>query len=146
MPDFISFINNRPKSRLAQPDLIRLGHKSGFTLSSRLLLLFLLQFLISLNHLTGQSAGDYRTNGNTQFNLATNWQVYDGIAWVAASVDQSLTSGVITFRNDHTATLTSYETLDQLIIEATAILRINGTRLLTLAECFEPFEMEVYGT
>ncbi|MGE5347724.1 MAG: hypothetical protein ACM3NP_00470, partial [Actinomycetota bacterium] len=108
--------------------------------------IFLFQLLISINSLVGQTAGDYRTNGNTQFNLATNWQVFDGTAWVAASVDPSLGSGVITIRNGHTATVATSETLDQLIVEAGGTLRINNSRNLNLGNGAELYDLEVYGT
>lgn len=131
MPGFV-FIKNRLRSRLCKPDSNRTGRRSGFYGTGRVFFIFLFQLLISINSLVGQTAGDYRTNGNTQFNLATNWQVFDGTAWVAASVDPSLGSGVITIRNGHTATVATSETLDQLIVEAGGTLRINNSRNLNL--------------
>ena len=110
----------------------------------RAIVIFLFMLLLS-NNVLGQSAGDYRTNGNVQFNLATNWQTFDGAAWVAAATDPGLGSGVITVRNGHTATLTSSETLDQLIIEAGATLRVNNSRTLTISDGVEAFDLDVYG-
>ena len=106
-----------------------------------LLLLFLSEISV-----VGQTTGDYRTNGNVQFNLATNWQVYDGTAWVNAAVDPGLGSGVITIRNGHTATVATSETLDQLIVETGGILRVNNSRNLYIGNGVEPFDLEVYGT
>ncbi len=95
--------------------------------------------------LFGQTLGDYRTNGNVQFNNAANWQVYDGAVWVAAAVDPGLGSGVITIRNGHTATVAASETLDQLIVEAGGTLRVNASRNLTIGNGVELFDLEVYG-
>ncbi len=106
----------------------------------------LLLIILSEVSLFGQTTGDYRTNGNVQFNLAANWQVFDGTAWVGAAADPGLASGVITIRNGHTATVTASETLDQLIVEAGGIIRVNGSRNLTIGNGVEPFDLEVYGT
>ncbi|MDX9727666.1 MAG: DUF2341 domain-containing protein, partial [Bacteroidales bacterium] len=110
---------------------------------------FVIQFLLlvaTVYPLLSQSAGDYRTNGNVQFNTPTNWQVYDGTSWVAASSDPGAGSGLITVRSGHIATLTTSETLDQLIVEAGGTLRINNSRTLYIGNGSEPFDLDVYGT
>jgi hypothetical protein len=99
----------------------------------------------SVNLLLSQSVGDYRTNGNVQFNTAANWQVYNGTSWIAALTDPGSASGLITVRSGHTATLTISETLDQLIVEAGGTLRINSSRTLYIGNGSEPFDLEVYG-
>ena len=114
--------------------------------SSRHFALQLLFLLFTVSPLLSQTAGDFRTNGNVQFSSSVNWQVYDGTSWVAAATDPASSSGVITVRNGHTATLTTSETLDQLIIEAGGTLRINSSRTLYIGNGPEAFDLDVYGT
>ncbi|MDM8004373.1 MAG: DUF2341 domain-containing protein, partial [Bacteroidota bacterium] len=143
MPENVSLIEPGQKSRFYI--FTSVGHEvgSGFDRAFRYFVILLAFTFISATALLGQSVGDYRTNGNVQFNAAANWQVYDGTAWVAAAVDPGLASGVITIRNGHRATLTVTETLDQLIVEAGGTLRVNTT--LTLGNGAEPFDLEVSG-
>ncbi len=146
MPEYYSLLKARLNSRLYQVHSNQEGEVSGLLIASRVITILLLVFLFIGTPLSGQSVGDYRTNGNAQFNTAANWQVYNGTAWVAAAVDPALPSGVITIRNGHTATVFSSETLDQLIVEAGGVLRINNSRNLVIGNGAEAFDLEVYGT
>src|SRR5690606_17639874 len=67
-------------------------------------------------------------------------------SWVAASTDPGAASGLITIRSGHISTLTTSETLDQLIVEAGGTLRINNSRTLYIGNGSEPFDLDVYGT
>ncbi|MEE4117098.1 MAG: hypothetical protein V2I37_13070, partial [Marinilabiliaceae bacterium] len=78
-----------------------------------------------------QSNGDYQTNGNVTFASATNWQIYSG-GWIAAATAPDYNNGVITIRSGHTATLSTSETLDQVIVQNGAVLNVNSFRTLTL--------------
>jgi hypothetical protein len=80
----------------------------------------------------GQTAGDFRTNGDVTFSSSTNWQTYNGSAWVAALAAPVSTDLVITIRNGNTATLTSSKILDQLVVANGGILTINSGQTLTL--------------
>ena len=140
---FFSMQSNMINKNGQQCDTGLVTYNKHIPLVRAIAILFLI--LILNNALLGQSIGDYRTNGNVQFNLATNWQIYDGTIWVAAATDPGLGSGVITVRNGHTATVTSSETLDQLIIEAGGTLRVNNSRTLTISDGGEPFDLDVYG-
>ncbi|MRS03072.1 hypothetical protein EG832_07600, partial [bacterium] len=146
MPEFVSLIEPRLKSRFYKFASVSNGVGSGYDGAFRQFVISLTFIVLTVSNLVGQSLGDYRTNGNVQFNAAANWQVFDGTAWVAASVDPSLGSGVITIRNGHTATVATSETLDQLIVEAGGTLRINTSRNLNLGNGTEIYDLEVYGT
>jgi len=99
MPEHIFFSKNQLTGRNDQLNSVKKGNNLILSAARRFISFMLLFLLISVNTLFSQAVGDYRTNGNVQFNLPANWQVYDGTAWVAASVDPGLGSGVITIRN-----------------------------------------------
>ena len=82
----------------------------------------------------GQSAGDFRTNGDVTFSSATHWQTYNGTSWVAAGVAPFSTDGVITIRSGNTATLTASKLLDQLVVDNGGILTVNSGRTLTIID------------
>jgi hypothetical protein len=89
---------------------------------------FCLVFLCLAWQVQAQSVGDYRTNGAVNFTAITNWQRYNGTAFVAATAGQipSSTDGVITIRNTHTATVGASTTLDQVVIQSGGILTHTG--------------------
>ncbi len=146
MPDYIFSLKNQLTGWNDQWYSVKKGSRINVSAVRRFVVFQLLLTIFSINSIFGQSVGDYRTNGNVQFNTSANWQIYDGTAWVAASVDPGLGSGVITIRNGHLATLASSETLDQLIVEAGGTLRVNNLRNLTIGNGADPFDLEVYGT
>ncbi len=55
----------------------------------------------------GQTAGDYRTINNGNWNNSGIWQSYNGAAWVAAAnyPGQTAGTGTVTIRNNHNVTL-----------------------------------------
>jgi hypothetical protein len=93
------------------------------------LLLCLLALSWATHKAEAQTTGDFRSNGAVNFATATNWQRYDGTAWVAAAAAPTFADGVITIRN-HTATVTANVTLDQVVVEGT--LTVNTGVTLTL--------------
>ena len=109
---------------------------SFIAFSSRPLLrnsLFLMfAMIISLWEISGQTTGDYRTNGNVDFGSPLNWERYNGTAWVAASSAPVLADGVITIRALHTAALGSAANLDQLVVAAGGTLSIESGGILNL--------------
>jgi hypothetical protein len=82
--------------------------------------------------LYGQAVGDFRTVGDVNFAVNTNWQRWNGGAWVAAGAAPASTDGVITILNGHTATLTVSKALDQLVVNSGGILTINTGQTLTV--------------
>jgi surface protein len=77
-----------------------------------------------------QTTDDFRTNGNATFASATNWQRYDGSAWVAAASAPNSANGTITIRSNNAGTVTSNVTLDQLVVQG--FLQVNASTTLTL--------------
>ncbi|MGB9746463.1 MAG: hypothetical protein ACPLXM_06000, partial [Bacteroidales bacterium] len=73
-----------------------------------LLSILLFQFLSAIS-VSGQSAGDYRTNvtGTWNWNTVANWQVYNGSAWVVATdfPGQNPGTGTVTIQNNTNVTL-----------------------------------------
>ena len=53
-------------------------------------------------YLSAQSAGDYRSIGNGNWNDATKWETYNGSSWVAASTypGQNPGTGTVTITNN----------------------------------------------
>ncbi len=93
-------------------------------------------FLLPLWGLGGlafaQTIGDFRTNGAVTFAAATNWQTYNGTAWVAAAAAPTSADGAILINGPHTAQVTTNVTLDQLSVDG--ILQVNNGFTLTLAD------------
>jgi Secretion system C-terminal sorting domain len=87
---------------------------------------FLITILLVFSSITTwcQLAGDFQTNGAVTFSAATNWQKYDGAAWVAAGSAPTSADGVITIQTGHTATYNLSSaglSIDQLVIKGTLI-------------------------
>ena len=64
-------------------------------------------------NLFSQSSGDYRSSGNGNWNVNTNWETYNGSSWVGASVSPDYTNGAIEIVSGHTITVTASLTVDQ---------------------------------
>jgi len=73
----------------------------------------------------GQANGDYRTIGNVTFAASSNWERYNGSAWVAAGAAPVQGDNVITVRTGNTATVTANKTLDQVGVTSGEVLTIN---------------------
>ena len=98
----------------------------------------LLMFLIlsSLN-ISAQSNGDYRTRyttGTYNWNIAANWQKYNGTAWATATTVPPSSTEVITIQAGSNYTLNvSYTLAYKLVIQNTGTLTIGATYALTVA-------------
>jgi surface protein len=80
-----------------------------------------------------QTTGDFRTSGTpVTFAAATNWQTYNGTAWVAAAAAPTSADGAIYINGPHTASVTTNVTLDQVSVDG--ILQVNNGFTLTLAD------------
>lgn len=77
----------------------------------------------------GQTTGDYRSFQSGNWNVAGNWQKYNGSAWVAASEFPSVTAltRIVTIQSGHTIVATSDITTSSLNASATIIVAANGT-------------------
>jgi hypothetical protein len=68
-----------------------------------------------------QASGDYRSIATGDWNVASNWQRYNGSSWVTAGGAPSSTNGVITIQGNDTITNTTSITVDQLIVNGTLV-------------------------
>ncbi|MCF8227212.1 MAG: hypothetical protein K9J30_15145, partial [Bacteroidales bacterium] len=85
------------------PELSEIG--AGKILSLRWFFSFI--FLIAFSGLLAQNTGDYRSAGNVNFEDATNWEVFNGTSWVAASSAPTDADGTVTIQTGHTATVSN---------------------------------------
>ncbi|HBQ83165.1 MAG: hypothetical protein A2X03_18000 [Bacteroidetes bacterium GWA2_40_15] len=90
-------------------------------------------WLLVANASFGQSADDFRTNGNVTFAAAANWQRYNGVAWIADGAAPVQGDNVITIRADHTATVTANKALDQVVVASGGVLTIDAGQDFTLS-------------
>ena len=96
------------------------------------LLLVAICFILVSGFAKGQTLNDYRTTGNVTFASNSNWQRYNGAAWVPAGSAPTSAENIITVRNGHTATVTASISLDQLVVDPGGTLTVNGGRTLTI--------------
>jgi gliding motility-associated-like protein len=99
----------------------------------RKLLLIAGCWLLVFNSSFGQANGDYRTTGNVTFAASSNWERYNGSAWVAAGAAPVQADNVITIRTGNTATVTADKTLDQVVVASGGVLIINAGQDFTLS-------------
>jgi hypothetical protein len=100
-------------------------------LVKRLLSIFAFLFIATASY--GQAVDDFQTNGNVTFAAATNWQRWNGSAWVAAAAAPTTAANVVTVRNANTAVVGANVSLDQLVVATGAILTVNSGNTLTIA-------------
>ena len=74
-----------------------------------------------------QSTGDYQSAASGTWNTPTTWQIYNGSAWVAATVAPTSTDGVITIQSPHTVQITAMVSLDQVVINSGATINWTGS-------------------
>lgn len=80
------------------------------------------------------NSGDYQTVGNVTFSSSTNWQTYNGSAWVTASTaPASYTNAQITINSNHTATISASITLKNLTVNQGATITVNSGKTLTIS-------------
>lgn len=121
----------------------------------KLLLIILLMLFFTVD-IAAQTTGDYRSNGNVTFIATTNWQVYNGSTWVAATSAPTAVaaSNTITIQAAHTATnaTTGTTIVASLIVNGeldvnsdfnTAAMTINGANGKTSLK--DGIKLYVYG-
>src|SRR5688572_25907922 len=72
-----------------------------------------------------QTAGDYRSAGTGNWNVAGSWERWDGDSWEVPGAAPTFSDGTITIRSGHTITITASLTLDQTVIDNGGALSIN---------------------
>ncbi len=124
-------MGRKPKHIISFIKLVR--NWFGGSVLIKLFLVSCFGFIVALQNLEGQVAGDYQTDGNVTFNSALNWDIYNGTTWVDAVIppDYSI-HGVITILDYHTATVTALTNIDQTIVQSEAILVINAGQTLQI--------------
>src|SRR5690606_5451527 len=70
---------------------------------------------------------DYRSFQSGPWNQASTWEIFNGNTWVSASFPPTSDDGNITILNNHTVTITSNITIDQVTIESGAVLQVQPT-------------------
>ena len=97
--------------------------KLKFTLALFIASLFFSQTLYA------QTAGDYRSNVTTTgaWEIAANWEVYNGTAWAAAVAFPTSADGKITIQSGDDIELTSALTIDEVIVATGGILSFFKT-------------------
>ena len=76
--------------------------------------------------------GEYRTKNNGNWNSTSTWETYNGTAWVNAGTTPTSANNIITIQNTHAVTVTANVSVDQVVIEAGAILNVNSGRTVTV--------------
>ena len=136
-PDNIFLFNTEPESLIRELKYIILR---GVIVKSRLIGRVLRKWLLINGFLLfvvipifSQTNGDFQTVGPVNFSAATNWQTYNS-GWIPAVTAPVQGDGIITIRSGHTATVNLNVTLDQVIVASGGILRVNATRILSIAD------------
>ena len=93
-------------------------------MKSKLLLCTLLSFITV--YVYGQSAGDYRSKQNGNWNAATSWERFDGTNWVAAAIPPASSDGVITIRAGHGITVSATTSADQITVLASGSIAMDA--------------------
>ncbi|MGF2410948.1 MAG: T9SS type A sorting domain-containing protein [Ferruginibacter sp.] len=65
-----------------------------------------------------QTAGDYQSFANGNWNNSATWERFDGTSFVPAANAPANTDGIITIRNGHNVTVNSAVTADQVVVNA----------------------------
>ncbi|MBN2787309.1 MAG: choice-of-anchor D domain-containing protein, partial [Paludibacteraceae bacterium] len=92
-----------------------------------MLAVLLFSFIVTAN---AQAVGDYRSNGAVTCSSSTNWQRWDGSAWVNAG--SSPGNGIsVTIQSGHTFSPSSGKTWNNLTIQSGASV-ITGTSTITI--------------
>ncbi len=74
------------------------------------------------------TSGDYRSKNNGVWSDKNTWQIFNGTSWNNATVAPSGGGMTVTIKSGHTVLNTSGQSLDNVVIESSAILNhTNGT-------------------
>ncbi len=76
---------------------------------------------------------NYRSKASGNWSAASTWEVSDGGPWTDATQAPTDANGTITIRADHTVTINSSVTADQITVETDGVLMINSTLTLGYA-------------
>jgi len=89
-------------------------------------------FAIFPKLLEAQTTGDFRSRLTGTWAIATNWETFNGTAWVTAAAVPNTASGIITIRTGNTITTSATATADQIVVQTGATLTLTtGTIAFT---------------
>jgi hypothetical protein len=102
--------------------------------------------LLVANRSQADAQGDYRSVASGNWNVAATWETNDGASWVPATVAPTVAAGigVVTIRNGYSVTNTASVTMDQIVVEAGAILASSAN--LTVANGTDATDLDISGT
>ncbi|MBP6333983.1 MAG: T9SS type A sorting domain-containing protein [Bacteroidia bacterium] len=72
------------------------------------------------------ASGDFRSKQSGNWNTKTNWEKYNGSAWVTASAAPKESDGTVNILSGHTITVSSSVTINQLYVDSGATLINNN--------------------
>ncbi|NUO03167.1 MAG: T9SS type A sorting domain-containing protein [Saprospiraceae bacterium] len=110
-----------------------------------------LALVLAGSSLMAQAAvNDYRTAGiNGNWNNLATWERFNGTTWVTPTAGQGTpnnTDGIITILNTDTITVTANVNVDQVLIEAGAMVTINSGVTFRVYNSADAVDMTVNGT
>ncbi|HYG52022.1 MAG TPA: T9SS type A sorting domain-containing protein [Flavobacteriales bacterium] len=73
-----------------------------------------------------QATGDYRSFATGTWTTASNWERYNGTAWVTATAAPTSTDGAITIQSGHTMQIAANATIDQITINSGGTINWTG--------------------
>ena len=126
-------VTNKNKMKLSTSHRLRLTLKQVAWISSGLMLIVSIGFMIFFNTTNpGKSFGatpvQFRSNvvsGN--WNIGATWQKLSGGTWVTTTLPPAVTDGVITIMPGQTVIMNTPVTADEIVISPGGTLIVNGT-------------------
>jgi hypothetical protein len=98
------------------------NHHSSKTLTMKKTLILLIAFIVIIIKTSAQSAGDYRSIANGNWNDPTKWETFDGSNWVSATTypGQNPGTGTVTIKGETTILITANVThpITNLLVDA----------------------------
>src|SRR5262245_34720638 len=90
-----------------------------------------------------QTAGDFRSIASGNWNSTAVWERYNGSSWVSTVFPTNTACNVVTVPSPHIVTNTAALTIDQVVIESGATLRITNGLIVANGT---GIDMDVFGT
>ncbi|HKR05410.1 MAG TPA: LamG-like jellyroll fold domain-containing protein, partial [Bacteroidia bacterium] len=80
-------------------------------------ILIVLCYCLSFSPAQAQAPGEYRSAASGPWAVASNWEIYNGNAWVTASIAPDFTNGLIFIRSTYTISIGTSVTIDETVVE-----------------------------
>ncbi len=105
--------------------------------------LLLSAMLAVASYAQAQTAGDFRSIASGNWNSTAVWERYNGSIWVGTVFPTNTSCNVVTVRSPHIVTNTAALTIDQVVIESGATLRITNGLMVANGT---GIDMDIFGT